>query len=271
MLGQFIFVTLIMIIMLIFFKEKPPSPPSYSAEKPAMDFTAQLKQLFRNKRYYMFMAFIAFGGLGGVTTVLSFYIKPYGHESSEVSLFVLASMLLGLVTSFLSSAYVKRTKKLKFTMIVSQTCVCLAFLGIFLCLIWDGPIWLLTGLAGLYGAAHTPGTPAAFELASEVCYPVAEYCITGFLFGSYEIFQFLLGLAASAIVDGKSKSSSAYGFIMFEIVYIACLVTAFLVKEDFRRTREEIKKTIKIDKNITELNDDDMDNLQDQLKNTGIV
>lgn len=104
---------------------------------------------------------------------------------------------------------------------------------------------------GLLGATYTPTTPAVVELAAETCYPVAESTSTGFLFAASQIVGFTVGTIASSVVDGDSKKTTNIGFIILLCVFIIPVITILFAKQDFKRTREEIKKSIVLDKKIT--------------------
>lgn len=48
----------------------------------------------------------------------------------------------------------------------------------------SAPVAVMALSYGILGGSTSPVTPALIELAAEICYPVAESTITGFLFAA---------------------------------------------------------------------------------------
>lgn len=87
MLIEAIFITVISIITILFFKEKPPTPPSSTSDRDDnFSYIEANKILFKNKNFvfiFIFFAFV-FGIFNTISTVINYLILPFGF--SNVSL-----------------------------------------------------------------------------------------------------------------------------------------------------------------------------------------
>lgn len=74
------------------------------------------------------------GGLGGFISIISFYLKPYGFKGKDTSSLILCTTLVGIASSTLSGIYIKKTRKLKFTIMISLMGAVLTFAALILVL-----------------------------------------------------------------------------------------------------------------------------------------
>lgn len=93
-----------------------------------------------------------------------------------------------------------------------------------------------------------PVIPILLELANEVCYPIGEATVTGFIFTVAHIAGFLLGSGFSLIIDSAPSDNKKLGSIevllSFIVIFLIALSTVFFMKQDLRRTEEEKRRAI---------------------------
>lgn len=82
LLVEAIMCTTVGIILIIFFREAPPSPPTISAATPKESFKQALRTVTRNKPYIILV--LSFGiGMGSfyaVSTLLDQIVAPQGYS-----------------------------------------------------------------------------------------------------------------------------------------------------------------------------------------------
>lgn len=99
--------------MLIFAKNRPPTPPSASAslkEKP-LDFKKELKALLNNKSYLLLT--LSFTLLYGIYTSLGAVVaaitKPFGYNDTSNAVFGAVYIISGVSGSFALGIVLDRT------------------------------------------------------------------------------------------------------------------------------------------------------------------
>ena len=93
-----ILISIITLLVLVFFKDKPLTPPSYTSQIKREDFVQASKSLIKNKNYIFFMlgASMLFGcTTGGLIVNVSFFVKPFGFTESDTSILVAIIPLTG--------------------------------------------------------------------------------------------------------------------------------------------------------------------------------
>ena len=72
------------------------------------------------------------------------------------------------------------------------------------------------------------------ELANEVCFPVGEATISGFLYSFAHVIGFLLGGVFSLILDSFSekdkKKGTMWAIMVFVVIFVITLFFVFFMK-----------------------------------------
>jgi len=112
--------TAVFISCIIFFKSKPKTPPSNSADMKREEFLPSMKQLFKNKNFIMLFIFFGMGqgALNAFATLLDQISKPYGFSSSDNSLFGALVIIFGLVGSGIAGGIVAATQRYRISCLV---------------------------------------------------------------------------------------------------------------------------------------------------------
>lgn len=96
------------ILIMIFFKESPPTLPSLSSMAENTDFKKSFSELFGNKKFLSLA--IAFGTINGTFNIygslMDDILDPYGLSTDDVSILGAALMVTGIVSAGVFGAYV---------------------------------------------------------------------------------------------------------------------------------------------------------------------
>lgn len=202
---------LITLLVFLFFRSKPPTPPSASSRlKETMDAgdrralvsvdraagppmgnaeiswrktRTEVYELLGNEDYvYLLLAFtIGLGIFNSLITLINQFVEPQGYTSDDAGNFAAVMILCGLVGAGIMTVILDRTH-------AYRTCLklgfFLAFLGLVLFSFMLRPgnrdaLYVSFALLGLF---ILPMLPAVLENCSEVTYPLAEDLPVGLLF-----------------------------------------------------------------------------------------
>ncbi|EGR32652.1 major facilitator superfamily protein, putative [Ichthyophthirius multifiliis] len=241
---QALIVSFIVFLNFYFFCDKPKTPPSYCSFQKREPFIKSLKILIINKTY-IFIS-IAFSSVYGTFIVLSVILdqilNPFGFFSSHTSLIGAIFVFSGLLGTvyFLNELknennYLYLLKKLTFCGIlslVSFQSILFSQIFILVCL----PTFTL-------GFFVIPLIPIILELANEVCFPIGEAVITGFIYSISHIMGFLLGMGFSVIIqkfEGE-KIGSVFCCLGFILLFLIAFISIFFIKQTLKRTQFEKK------------------------------
>ncbi|XP_050309851.1 uncharacterized MFS-type transporter C09D4.1 isoform X2 [Anthonomus grandis grandis] len=191
-IGVAVLTSIILVLVLIFFKNGPPTPPSYSAqqeEKDEVSFMQSLKNLIKNRSFMLLL--VAYGINVGVfyaiSTLLSEIISKYyvGHDQ-DAGRIGLVITVAGMVGSVCCGYVLDRFRKFKETTIVVYA-FSLAGMLIFTFTL-DKGLYVVYVVSGLLGFFMTGLLPVGFELGSELTYPEPEGTQAGLLNAASQVF-----------------------------------------------------------------------------------
>ncbi|EGR32020.1 major facilitator superfamily protein, putative [Ichthyophthirius multifiliis] len=242
LLFQAIIVSLFAIVNLIFYKDKPLTPPSYSSKVQREEFGDSLKFLIKNKTYLLItLCFsLIYGSFIDFAVILGQVISPYGFGTTETTISSIICVASGILGSVVLLRLLKKTfqyKRLAILCIISSTLSIILF-----------AFMLQTELFALVlipcivlGFFIIPIIPIMLELANEVCFPVGEAIVSGFLYSISHVIGFVLGSGFSLIIEsGSDKKSGAFWCICtFGCVFTVGLFSVFLMKQTLNRTNAE--------------------------------
>lgn len=88
-----------------------------------------------------------------------------------------------------------------------------------------------------------PIIPILLELANEVCYPIGEATVTGFIYTIAHVSAFGLGSLFSVIIDAAPDNDKKSGTIHVLLVFLAffaiSFITVLFMKQELKRTQAE--------------------------------
>lgn len=86
--------TVLCVPLFIFFREKPPTPPSPSAELPRDNFKTGMKTLFKKKGFLalLIVEAVGLGTFNSLATIVQSFIDPFGY--TQVKMHALLGIIL---------------------------------------------------------------------------------------------------------------------------------------------------------------------------------
>eukprot|EP00830_Metopus_es_P007527 TRINITY_DN1715_c0_g1_i3.p1 TRINITY_DN1715_c0_g1~~TRINITY_DN1715_c0_g1_i3.p1 ORF type:complete len:289 (+),score=26.84 TRINITY_DN1715_c0_g1_i3:556-1422(+) len=175
--------TVILAVCLAIIREKPPIPPTKSANnKTHESFLVSIGKLMKNKNFVLIA-----NGFGFVYSVLmtfsqevAFIIAPFGYNNADNALFGAVFVVSGLVGAGVVATILSKTKKYQHTLIFvcfgSTIAACLETLTLL------KQSRLLTSIGvGLLGGLLLSIMAVGLDYACELSYPVPAHNATGII------------------------------------------------------------------------------------------
>nr|XP_019593650.1 PREDICTED: feline leukemia virus subgroup C receptor-related protein 1 [Rhinolophus sinicus] len=232
--------TLLFILTIIAFKEKPQYPPSQARaalqDSPPEEYSYKksIWNLFKNIPFVLLL--ITYGIMTGVfysvSTLLNQIILTY-YEGEEVNAgrIGLTLVVAGMVGSILCGLWLDYTKTYKQTTLIVYI---LSFFGmvIFTFTLDIGYIFIVFITGGVLGFFMTGYLPLGFEFAVEITYPESEGTSSGLLNAAAQIFGILFTLAQGKLTSEYGPKSGNIFLCVW--MFVGIILTA-LIKSDLRR------------------------------------
>lgn len=186
--------TISTILIMIFFKESPPTLPSIASMTENTSFKESFRVLFNNRNFLSLAT--SFGIINGVFnvygSVMGDILDPHGFRPDDVSVFGTVQIIFGIVGALLCGAYVERTFKYR------NVFWCISIIGISLSIMFPWAIrefsdpskyyWVFFFLVGFQGLIYVPSQPMTIDYGIDTMFPVGEAQITGFMLSLGQIF-----------------------------------------------------------------------------------
>ncbi|CAD7014635.1 feline leukemia virus subgroup C receptor-related protein 2 [Ceratitis capitata] len=244
------FTTVLMVLMIFLFKDKPPTPPNpkrsgdptanSASEEP---FMKSLKSLALNRNYILLL--ISYGMNVGVFYAISTLLNPVvlkyypGHEV-DTGRIGLTIVLAGMIGSVASGIVLDHMRKFKETTLAVYA-LSMVGMWIFTFTLDTGHIVVVYVTAGLLGFFMTGYLPVGFEFAAELTYPEPEGTSSGLLNAAAQVF----GIGFTSLY---SEVFYTYGDIPADVIMsimlmFGTLITA-LIKPDLRRQKANQENAI---------------------------
>ncbi|EGD74792.1 hypothetical protein PTSG_07025 [Salpingoeca rosetta] len=172
----------ISLLVTVLFKDRPPTPPSHSAEEAHLSFVDGLKQLIRIPAYWALL--VGFGiGIGLVSSLSSLFgqfTEAYGYSSDDAGYMSMAMVVAGLVGAGLSGYLLDKTGAF---LVIFKVCYLGATGGVVLFMFMnkaDNLAWLIVACA-VTGFFAFAALPVGLELSVECTFPVHEGLSAGLI------------------------------------------------------------------------------------------
>ena len=98
MLIYAILASVVGLLVLLLYRAKPPTPPSFTSSIKRENFILATKLLLKNKNYLLFVcgSSLLFGSfVGGLLVSISFLLKPFGFKENDTSLILAVVPIAG--------------------------------------------------------------------------------------------------------------------------------------------------------------------------------
>uniref|UniRef100_A0A8D0CWJ5 Choline/ethanolamine transporter FLVCR1 n=1 Tax=Sander lucioperca TaxID=283035 RepID=A0A8D0CWJ5_SANLU len=201
--------TLIFILVVIVFQERPEIPPT-QAQAHARNippgeysYTASVLRLLRNKPFMLLVVTYGLnvGCFYAISTLLNqMIIEQYPGEEVNAGRIGLTIVVAGMAGSIICGIWLDKTKTYK------QTTLAVYLLSLIGMLVYTftlnlGHLWVVFVTAGVLGFFMTGYLPLGFEFAVELTYPESEGTSSGLLNCSAQIFGIIFTISQGKIID----------------------------------------------------------------------
>ncbi|CAN2391541.1 heme export, partial [Pristimantis euphronides] len=232
--------TLLFILTIAVFKEKPKLPPSQcqavlqSCPAEHYSYKQSILNLFRNVPFVLLL--ISYGIMTGsfysMSTLLNQMIT-FHYEGEEVNAgrIGLTLVIAGMIGSVICGVWLDYSKTYKQTTLIVYI---LSFIGmlVFTFTLDLGNLVVVFVTGGVLGFFMTGYLPLGFEFAVEITYPESEGTSSGLLNASAQIFGMLFTLAQGRLTTDYNPQAG--NIFLCAWMFIGIILTA-LIKSDLRR------------------------------------
>lgn len=233
------YMTLLFILVIIIFKERPPHPPS-KAQMLALQnvheehYGRSLLNLFKNVGFDILT--ITYGVNTGcyyaISTLLNPIILDYfpGHEESAGQI-GLTIVIAGVGGSIAAGIWLDRTRTYKGTTLGIYF-LSMAGMVAFTFTLDLSLLWVVFLCAGALGFFMTGYLPVGFEFAAEITYPESEGTSSGLLNASAQFFGIILTIGCRAMINKVGTLGS--NILISGTLLLGTICTGFIAA-DYRR------------------------------------
>uniref|UniRef100_A0A3Q3L466 FLVCR choline and putative heme transporter 2a n=1 Tax=Mastacembelus armatus TaxID=205130 RepID=A0A3Q3L466_9TELE len=201
--------TLIFILVVTVFQEKPEIPPSQAQvqarniPRDEYSYKASILRLLRNKPFMLLMLSYGLnvGCFYAVSTLLNrMIIEHYPGEEVNAGRIGLTIVIAGMLGSLICGVWLDKTKFYKQTTLVVYLLSLIGML-VYAFTLSLGHLWVVFVTAGVLGFFMTGYLPLGFEYAVELTYPESEGTSSGLLNCSAQIFGIIFTISQGKIID----------------------------------------------------------------------
>ncbi|XP_055374336.1 feline leukemia virus subgroup C receptor-related protein 2 isoform X2 [Condylostylus longicornis] len=234
------FTSVLVILMILFFQDHPPTPPSAAQEASRapevenINFLQSLKNLVLNRNYIFLLT--SYGMNVGVFYAISTLLNPVvlkyypGHEV-DTGRIGLCIVLAGMLGSVLSGIVLDKTHRFKETTLAVYA-FSMVGMWVFTFTLDTGHIAVVYVTASLLGFFMTGYLPVGFEFAAELTYPEPEGTSAGLLNAAAQVFGILFTMLYSELLTAFGDIPA--NIVMAVMLCIGTVITA-IIGSDLRR------------------------------------
>ncbi|XP_062824393.1 heme transporter FLVCR2 isoform X1 [Anolis carolinensis] len=238
--------TLLFILVVFVFQEKPPYPPSraqamiHLAAPEEYSYLQSIVRLFRNVNFVLLIVSYGLntGCFYALSTMLNrMVVLNYPGEELNAGRIGLTIIVSGMLGALITGIWLDRTKMYKQTTLMVYI---MSFVGmvIYTFTLDLGYIWVVFVTAGVLGFFMTGYLPLGFEFAAELTYPESEGTSSGLLNVSAQIFGIIFTISQGQIID--DFGTRAGNLFLCAFLFVGTIITAF-IKPDLRRQRANLE------------------------------
>ncbi|CAH1773429.1 unnamed protein product [Owenia fusiformis] len=232
---EFGFMAVLMLLILIYFPAKPPSPPSISAATERMEFKKGLSALLKHWPFWLVAAPYAIAG--GVyncwSSVIDVNLKPLGIKQTEAGWIGFYATMAGSAVSLCVARFADVFSGRMKTLLICLYFCAVGAMAWFLLLCnqyipFNTPsLYISTIMVGVFIMA---ATPLFYELCCELSYPIAEGITNLFL----TMLNNVTGLIFLLVFMIPHVGTMWMNWFMIGSI-IVCLPILFIMKEKYSR------------------------------------
>ncbi|XP_061898037.1 heme transporter FLVCR2 isoform X3 [Entelurus aequoreus] len=238
--------TVIFILVVIVFQEKPELPPTQAQAQARCippeqySYVGSIWRLLCNKPFMLLVLSYGLnvGCFYAVSTLLNrMIIEHYPGEEVNAGRIGLTIVIAGMVGSLICGIWLDKTKTYR------QTTLAVYVLSLIGMLVYAftlnlGYLWVVFVTAGVLGFFMTGYLPLGFEFAVELTYPESEGTSSGLLNCSAQIFGIIFTISQGKIIDRWGTLAGNIFLCIF--LLIGTVMTGF-IKSDLRRQKANLQ------------------------------
>uniref|UniRef100_UPI00358E823F heme transporter FLVCR2-like isoform X2 n=1 Tax=Myxine glutinosa TaxID=7769 RepID=UPI00358E823F len=238
------FNSIVLILVILFYEDKPPHPPSI-AQATAMDNSAResykncISSLIHNKDFLLLALCygLSAGAYYSLATLLNqTVLHYYPGEEVETGWIGLTIVVTGVVSALIAGFWLDKTHTYKMTILVVNILTFITMV-VYTFTMDLGHIWVIFITAGILGFFLTSCLPIGFEFAAELTYPHSEGISSGFLNGCVQVFAIALTLSQGRLIT--MFGPLAGNLLLCAVLLLGTIASAF-IKEDLKRQKANI-------------------------------
>uniref|UniRef100_A0A8C4X1D0 Major facilitator superfamily (MFS) profile domain-containing protein n=1 Tax=Eptatretus burgeri TaxID=7764 RepID=A0A8C4X1D0_EPTBU len=242
--GIAAFNSIILILIILFYEDKPPHPPSVAQSTVMTNTTREsykecISSLIHNKDFLLltFCYGVSAGVYYSLATLLNqAVLSYYPGDEVETGWIGLTIVVTGVVSALIAGFWLDKTHTYKITIFVVNILTFVTMV-VYTFTMDLGHIWVIFITAGLLGFFLTSCLPIGFEFAAELTYPNSEGISTGFLNGCVQVFGITLTLSQGQLMT--KFGPLAGNLLLCAVLLIGTIASAF-IKEDLKRQKANI-------------------------------
>lgn len=235
------------IIPAFFIKERPPTPPSASAEQALLEtmeepFHVSLKKVLVNKQFLLLM--LVFGSFvavfNSVTSLISQFTDPFGYTTDEAGYMGAAMVVAGLVGAGIAGPMIDKYKKYK-PLLKSLVPVTALSIVAFVFVVRKNDMVGIMVVSVIMGMSSFAVLPAALELAVEMTFPVTPASSSSILWAFGQLMGVLFLLVLGALQDDKLSATKNINppLIFMAVWCVLVVVPVFMINTPYKRMEFE--------------------------------
>jgi MFS family permease len=182
----------------------PPTPCSPSSTTHKMDILPSLRLLFTSPEFYMILIpFHVYVGLfNSLSSLLNQILYPYAFSEEEAGIAGAILIVVGLVTSAITSPLIDRSKKFLLAIKLQVPLVAICYLAF----IWAPPTRTIAAvytILALLGAASFSLVPVALEYVTEITHPVSPEVTSAICWSGGQLLGGIFIVVSDKLQDGE--------------------------------------------------------------------
>ncbi|KAK7744258.1 hypothetical protein SLS53_003779 [Cytospora paraplurivora] len=187
----------------LFVPARPPTPVAPSAETAKLSLGASTRILTRSPEFWMiFLPFSVYVGFfNSISSLLNQIMEPYGFSDNESGIAGAVLIVVGLVSSAITSPILDRTKAF-----LPATKVAVPIIGLsYLVFVWMPATRAIAGpyvVLAVLGASSFSLVPVAMELLVELTHPVSPEITSTLAWGGGQLLGAIFIIISDALKGG---------------------------------------------------------------------
>lgn len=245
-----------------FIPARPPTPCSASSSVAKEPLLASMRTLFKIPEFWMIAIpfWILVALFNSLSTIINQVLTPYGFSEQDAGIGGGILIVVGLVTSAITSPLIDRSKKYLLAIKLQVPLIAICYLAF----IWappTGSIGAVYTILALLGAASFSLVPVVLEYLCEITYPISPEITSTICWTGGQLLGGIFIIISGPLTDGPnggaggSASYNMQRMLWFQAVMAIVVVPLPLCLGLFGRKNEVRLKRLEADKiSLTRIN-----------------